>query len=418
MEDITTKKKYAMKILDKEKITKENLEEDVLSEVRSMKIVNHPFIVRLIEVLKTNRKILLLMDYMDGGDLFDAIKAEKTNYMNEDKARRYFQQIISAVNYLHNKNIIHRDLKPENILIDKKNQCIKITDFGLSALIKQKNQILPDIAGTTDYLAPEIIKQIGYLGQSADIWSCGVILFNCVTGKKPFIGSSSMMLNNILSGKVEYPSNKLSKELIDLLKKILDPNPNTRYNIQQIENHSWFVKDYDKIKKYVNDYLKKNKEIINIYPKKSLELIETMNFNQKNIILEENDIPLISAFELGMILYGKSVKKLFQNEKGDFNDFKDFKFIYKKDLYCFGKMIKDFFTNNDIESEFSKIEKDKVIISLVYKATSLIILLNVFKLTQEGKMLFVLSFKSGLFQDFQHIMEIFFTYLKGEVEKI
>ena len=401
-----------MKILDKEKITKENLEEDVLSEVRSMKIVNHPFIVRLIEVLKTNRKILLLMDYMDGGDLFDAIKAEKTNYMNEDKARRYFQQIISAVNYLHNKNIIHRDLKPENILIDKKNQGIKITDFGLSALIKQKNQILPDIAGTTDYLAPEIIKQIGYLGQSADIWSCGVILFNCVTGKKPFIRS------NILSGKVEYPSNKLSKELIDLLKNILDPNPNTRYNIQQIENHSWFVKDYDKIKKYVNDYLKKNKENINIYPKKSLELIETMNFNQKDIMLEENDIPLISAFELGMILYGKSVKQLFQNEKGDFNDFKDFKFIYKKDLYCFGKMIKDFFTNNDIESEFSKIEKDKVIISLVYKATSLIILLNVFKLTQEGKMLFVLSFKSGLFQDFQHIMEIFFTYLKGEVEKI
>ena len=407
-----------MKILDKEKITKENLEEDVLSEVRSMKIVNHPFIVRLIEVLKTKKKILLLMDYMDGGDLFDAIKAEKTNYMNEDKARRYFQQIISAVNYLHNKNIIHRDLKPENILIDKKNQGIKITDFGLSALIKQKNQILPDIAGTTDYLAPEIIKQIGYLGQSADIWSCGVILFNCVTGKKPFIGSSSMMLNNILSGKVEYPSNKLSKELIDLLKNILDPNPNTRYNIQQIENHSWFVKDYDKIKKYVNDYLKKNKENINIYPKKSLELIETMNFNQKDIMLEENDIPLISAFELGMILYGKSVKQLFQNEKGDFNDFKDFKFIYKKDLYCFGKMIKDFFTNNDIESEFSKIEKDKVIISLVYKATSLIILLNVFKLTQEGKMLFVLSFKSGLFQDFQHIMEIFFTYLKGEVEKI
>ena len=407
-----------MKILDKEKITKENLEEDVLSEVRSMKIVNHPFIVRLIEVLKTNRKILLLMDYMDGGDLFDAIKAEKTNYMNEDKARRYFQQIISAVNYLHNKNIIHRDLKPENILIDKKNQGIKITDFGLSALIKQKNQILPDIAGTTDYLAPEVIKQIGYLGQSADIWSCGVILFNCVTGKKPFIGTSSVMLNNILCGNVEYPSHKLSKNLIDLLKNILDPNPSTRYNIQQIESHSWFIKDYDKVKKFVDDYLQKNQENVNIYPKKSLELIETMNFNQKDIMLEENDIPLISAFELGMILYGKSVRSLFQNEKGDFNDLKDFKFIYKKNLNCFGKMVKQFFTNNDIESEFSKIEKDKVIISLVYKATPLILLLNVFKLTKEGKMLFVFSFKSGLFQDFQHIMEIFFSKLKGEVEKI
>jgi 5'-AMP-activated protein kinase catalytic alpha subunit len=407
-----------MKILDKEKITKENLEEDVLSEVRSMKIVNHPYIVRLIEVLKTNRKILLLMDYMDGGDLFDAIKSEKSNFMNEDKARRYFQQIISAVNYLHNKNIIHRDLKPENILIDKKNHCIKITDFGLSALIKQKNQILPDIAGTTDYLAPEVIKQIGYLGQSADIWSCGVILFNCVTGKKPFIGTSSVMLNNILCGNVEYPSHKLSKNLIDLLKNILDPNPSTRYNIQQIESHSWFIKDYDKVKKFVDDYLQKNQENVNIYPKKSLELIETMNFNQKDIMLEENDIPLISAFELGMILYGKSVRSLFQNEKGDFNDLKDFKFIYKKNLNCFGKMVKQFFTNNDIESEFSKIEKDKVIISLVYKATPLILLLNVFKLTKEGKMLFVFSFKSGLFQDFQHIMEIFFSKLKGEVEKI
>ncbi len=407
-----------MKILDKEKITKENLEEDVLSEVRSMKIVNHPYIVRLIEVLKTNRKILLLMEYMDGGDLFDAIKSEKSNYMNEDKARQYFQQIISAVNYLHNKNIIHRDLKPENILIDKKNHCIKITDFGLSALIKQKNQILPDIAGTTDYLAPEVIKQIGYLGQSADIWSCGVILFNCVTGKKPFIGTNSVMLNNILSSNVEYPSNKLSKSIIDLLKKILDPNPSTRFNIQQIENHPWFSKDYDKVVSFVDDYLLKHQENVNIYPKKSLELIDTLNFNQKDIMLEENDIPLISAFELGMILYGKCVRNLFQNEKGDYNDIRDFKFIYKKNLSCFAKMIKEFFSDNEIESEFYKIEKDKVIISLLYKATSLVLLLNVFKLTNEGKMLFVLSFRSGLFQDFQNIMEIFFNKLKGEVEKI
>ena len=417
VEDITTKNQYAMKILDKDKITNENLEEDVLSEVRSMKIVNHPYIVRLIEVLKTNRKILLLMEYMEGGDLFDAIKSEKTNYMNEDKARVYFQQIISAVNYLHNKNIIHRDLKPENILIDKKNHCIKITDFGLSALIKQKNQILPDIVGTTDYLAPEVIKQNGYLGQPTDIWSCGVILFNCVTGKKPFIGTNSVMLYNILSGNVEYPNNKLSKNIIDLLKKILDPNPNTRFNIQQIENHPWFSKDYDKIVKFVDDYLMKHKENI-IYPKKSLELINTITVNQKEIILEENEIPLISAFELGMILYGKCVRNLFNNEKGDFNDLKDFKFIYKKNLNCFCKMIKDFFNSNDIESEFSKIEKDKIIISLMYKATSLILLLNIFKLTNEGKMLFVISFRSGLLQDFQNIMQIFFNKSKGEVEKI
>ena len=104
-----------MKILDKEKITKENL--DVLSEVRSMKIVNHPYIVRLIEVLKTNRKILLLMEYMDGGDLLDAIKSEKSNYMNEDKARQYFQQIISAVNYLHNKKHVFYSFYSKLILL-------------------------------------------------------------------------------------------------------------------------------------------------------------------------------------------------------------------------------------------------------------------------------------------------------------
>ena len=139
--------------------------------------------------------------------------------MTEEKARLYFQQIILAEKYLHNKNIIHRDLKPENILIDRKNNCIKITDFGLSALINRKDQILPDIAGTTDYLAPEVIKQTGYLGQSADIWSCGVILYNCVTGNKPFVGSNSVMLNNILTGNAEYSYNKMSNSLIDLFTK-------------------------------------------------------------------------------------------------------------------------------------------------------------------------------------------------------
>lgn len=162
--------------------------------------------------------------------------------MSEDKARTYFQQIILAVKYLHSKNIIHRDLKPENILIDKENDLIKITDFGLSALINRKDQLLPDIAGTTDYLAPEVIKQTGYLGQSADIWSCGVILFNCVTGNKPFKGSNSAMLNNILTGAVEYPTNKITPNLMDLFKKIFEPNPESRYTIQQIIEHEWFHK--------------------------------------------------------------------------------------------------------------------------------------------------------------------------------
>jgi serine/threonine protein kinase len=87
-----------------------------------------------------------------------------------------------ALEYCHGLNIIHRDLKPENILVDKKNNCIKISDFGLSACISNKDEILNDTAGTTRYLAPEVVKQTGHLGQAADIWSTGVILYNCVTG--------------------------------------------------------------------------------------------------------------------------------------------------------------------------------------------------------------------------------------------
>lgn len=104
--------------------------------------------------------------------------------MTEEKSRYYFQQIILAIEYCHKLKIIHRDLKPENILVDKKNNCIKVSDFGLSTCIKTNDELLQDTAGTTNYLAPEVIKQTGYLGQSADIWSAGVILFNCVTGSK------------------------------------------------------------------------------------------------------------------------------------------------------------------------------------------------------------------------------------------
>ena len=104
--------------------------------------------------------------------------------LTENQSRLYFQQIIMGLDYCHNINIIHRDLKPENILVDKKNNCIKISDFGLSTCIKSKNELLNDTAGTTRYLAPEVIKQTGHLGQAADIWSVGVILYNCVCGSK------------------------------------------------------------------------------------------------------------------------------------------------------------------------------------------------------------------------------------------
>ena len=430
VEDITTKKQYAMKMLDKDKIAKENLEDDVLSEVRSMKLVHHPYIVRLFEVLKTNKKILLLMEYMDGGDLFDAIskfyydkflfviESEKENAMTEEKARLYFQQIILAVKYLHNKNIIHRDLKPENILIDRVNNSIKITDFGLSALINRKDQLLPDIAGTTDYLAPEVIKQTGYLGQSADIWSCGVILYNCVTGNKPFVGSNSVMLNNILTGNAEFCYNKISNSLIDLLTKIFDPNPSTRYTIEKIMEHEWFLPGFETVKEYVDLFLSKNKEEdLLISQRKTLQYITTVYLNQKEISFDLAEIPVVNCFELGLLMYGRSVGNMFNSQKKHFNDTKNFGFICKKGVDACCIIIKDYFFNQEMEVDFTKIDKDKFIINVLYKDTVISMLLQLIKINSDNKCLFIVSYQNGITSDYYKIMYTFFEKNKNSIEK-
>lgn len=185
--------KYAIKALDKDKIIEENLGESIKKEIQLMRMISHPYIVKLYEVIATQQKIMLVMEYIDGGDLFDAIsknyyllyiEQEPNCQMTEEKSRTYFQQMIQALEYCHKLNIIHRDLKPENILIDKKNNCLKISDFGLSTILKSKDELIKNACGTTNYLAPEVIKLTGYQGQPSDVWSAGVILYNCVTGCK------------------------------------------------------------------------------------------------------------------------------------------------------------------------------------------------------------------------------------------
>ena len=410
-----------MKMLDKEKIAKENLEDNILVEVRSMKIVNHPYIVRLFELLKTNKKILLLMEYMDGGDLFDAIKNEKNSRMPEKKAKIYFQQIINAVQYLHIKNIIHRDLKPENILIDKKHNCIKITDFGLSALIKRKDEILPDIAGTTDYLAPEIIKQIGYLGQSADVWSCGVILYNLVTGNKPFGGRGSKMIHNIISANVRYPSN-LSKNLINLLNKMLDPDPTTRATIEQIIEHEWFKGGYDIIEKNVNDFFISHNEDDRDYKlssrKNNLPLINTVYPSYKILNVNFEELPLIDGFTLLILLYSHSVGDMFSNDNKNFNEEHYFKFICNKDIGFFCDIFNEFVNINKLEAEYIKMEKNKIKINLLYKETNLTVDLEMFRLDNERKILYILKFDNGIYSDYKSFTSKFFNKYKGDIQKL
>jgi serine/threonine protein kinase len=149
-----------------------------------------------------------------------------------------------ALEYCHALNVVHRDLKPENILIDKNTKSIKISDFGLSTLLKNKDDMIQNACGTPNYLAPEVIKSAGYLGQAADIWSAGVILYNCVTGANPFHDENpTIMYNNILTANVEYPR-YLSKSIVELFSGIFNIHPRNRMTIEKIKDHPWFKKYY------------------------------------------------------------------------------------------------------------------------------------------------------------------------------
>jgi serine/threonine protein kinase len=227
-----------------------------------MRMIRHPYVVKLSNVMTSQQKIILVMEYISGGDLFEYIVSKPDSRMTEENSRLFFQQMIMALEYCHSLNIVHRDLKPENILIDKENNCIKISDFGLSTLLKHEEEMIQSACGTPNYLAPEVMKQTGgYLGQAADIWSAGVILFNMVTGKNPFHNNDqNIQIKNILSGSANYPK-YISNSLIDLISKIFNPNPRNRYTIEQIKEHPWFKINF----KPVIGYLKKNDfEIKNI----------------------------------------------------------------------------------------------------------------------------------------------------------
>lgn len=161
--------------------------------------------------------------------------------LKEDVARKYFQQLINAVDFCHSRGVYHRDLKPENLLLDE-NENLKVSDFGLSAFAESKRQdgLLHTTCGTPAYVAPEVINRRGYDGAKADIWSCGVILFVLLAGYLPFQDSNLMEMYRKI-GKAEYKCpNHFPPEVRKLLSRMLDPNANSRISMARIKENSWF----------------------------------------------------------------------------------------------------------------------------------------------------------------------------------
>ncbi|XP_066391308.1 CBL-interacting protein kinase 21-like isoform X2 [Miscanthus floridulus] len=241
--DADTGRTFAIKILDRQRILAMKINEQIKREIATLKLLKHPNVVRLYEVSASKTKIYMVLEYVNGGELFDKIALK--GKLTEKEARKLFQQLIDAVAYCHEKGVYHRDLKPENVLVDAKGN-IKVSDFGLSALPQNqlKDGLLHTTCGSPNYIAPEVLLNKGYDGSMSDIWSCGVILYVMLTGNLPFDDQNVVVLyQKILKGNAHIPK-WLSQGAQHILRKILDPNPIMRIDVDGIKAHEWFKKGY------------------------------------------------------------------------------------------------------------------------------------------------------------------------------
>ncbi|XP_043374022.1 serine/threonine-protein kinase MARK2 isoform X19 [Dermochelys coriacea] len=245
---VLTGKEVAVKIIDKTQLNSSSLQK-LFREVRIMKVLNHPNIVKLFEVIETEKTLYLVMEYASGGEVFDYLVAH--GRMKEKEARAKFRQIVSSVQYCHQKFIVHRDLKAENLLLDA-DMNIKIADFGFSNEFTFGNK-LDTFCGSPPYAAPELFQGKKYDGPEVDVWSLGVILYTLVSGSLPFDGQNLKELRErVLRGKYRIPF-YMSTDCENLLKKFLILNPSKRGTLEQIMKDRWMNVGHedDELKPYI-----------------------------------------------------------------------------------------------------------------------------------------------------------------------
>ncbi|XP_063764169.1 MAP/microtubule affinity-regulating kinase 3a isoform X14 [Eleginops maclovinus] len=270
---ILTGREVAIKIIDKTQLNPNSLQK-LFREVRIMKILNHPNIVKLFEVIETERTLYLVMEYASGGEVFDYLVAH--GRMKEKEARAKFRQIVSAVQYCHQKHIVHRDLKAENLLLDA-DMNIKIADFGFSNEFTMGNK-LDTFCGSPPYAAPELFQGKKYDGPEVDVWSLGVILYTLVSGSLPFDGQNLKELRErVLRGKYRIPF-YMSTDCENLLKRFLVLNPTKRGTLEQIMKDRWINAGFeeDELKPYTEPEL-------DITDQKRIDVMVGMGYNLEEI---------------------------------------------------------------------------------------------------------------------------------------
>ena len=230
--------KVALKIISTNKLKADDMRGRIDREIQFLRLLRHPHIIKLYDVMKSPNEIIMVMEFAQN-ELFDYIV--QRDKMSEQEARRFFQQIISAVEYCHRLKIVHRDLKPENLLLDD-NLNVKIADFGLSNIMTDGN-FLKTSCGSPNYASPEVISGKLYAGPEVDVWSCGVILYVMLCRRLPFDDESiPVLFKNISNGVYTLPK-FLSPGAANLIKKMLIVNPLNRITVDEIFEDEWFKVD-------------------------------------------------------------------------------------------------------------------------------------------------------------------------------
>ena len=286
-ENKITKEKVAIKIMEKNQIINQDDKNRIDREIQMLKSLNHENVIKIYNILEDSKRFYIIMEYCENGELFNRIVEKKQ--LSEDESALFYYQLINGLEYIHKNNIIHRDLKPENLLLTK-DDVLKIIDFGLSNY-SRIDILLDTPCGSPNYASPEMVSGQKYNGFLTDIWSTGIILFAMICGYLPFEDKNNEILfKKIFYCKINYPEH-IGKLPLDLLKKIIVPEPCKRITLEQIKQHPFYLKG--KLLFNQKNGIKKN--------------------NKKNILFK-NITPAIKC---------KIIKKIFRNRyklKGDLNN--------------------------------------------------------------------------------------------------
>ncbi|XP_025999643.1 serine/threonine-protein kinase BRSK2-like isoform X7 [Astatotilapia calliptera] len=231
-----TNQKVAIKIVNREKLS-ESVLMKVEREIAILKLIEHPHVLKLHDVYENKKYLYLVLEHVSGGELFDYLV--KKGRLTPKEARKFFRQIISALDFCHSHSICHRDLKPENLLLDEKNN-IRIADFGMASL-QVGDSLLETSCGSPHYACPEVIRGEKYDGRKADAWSCGVILFALLVGALPFDDDNLRNLLEKVKLGVFHMPHFIPPDCQNLLRGMIEVDPIKRLTLEQIQKHTWYI---------------------------------------------------------------------------------------------------------------------------------------------------------------------------------